>query len=190
MTIDRCNIIRNLIIKTQNFFTTCFWLIFVFASIVPNTLRAQNLSFTGNASAEALISNTMPQPFYFWTNTLGQLSALEKVNFFTHLSASAVYRLPKETQSFFAGANINLKQTLNITFNYPELYGGLLVKYVVITAGLFADSVRMCGLSPSNSNFLITQNTSRIPDCGLVPMVLFKSENKIFLWQHFTKKAC
>jgi hypothetical protein len=132
-------------------------------STIPKILSAQTFTATGKASAEALISNSTRQPFYFWTNQLGQVSALEQVNFFTHLSASAVYTLQNPSQSFFAGGNVNYKQTKSASFNVPEMYGGFSAKYFQITGGLFADSLRMYGLSPSNSNFMTGQNTAPQP---------------------------
>ena len=150
-------------IYTQNYFTISFWLIFVFATIVPKTLPAQSISLTGKASAEALISNSTRQPFYFWANQLGQVSALEQVNFFTHLSVLSVYTLSKPSQSFFAGGNVNIKQTKSASFNIPEIYGGFSAKYFQITGGLFADSLRMYGMSPSNSNFFVTRNATPHP---------------------------
>lgn len=151
-------------IKTQNLYTTCFCLIVVaWASIIPKILAAQTISFTGKASAEALISNSSRQPFYFWTNQLGQVSALEQYNFFTHLSVFSVYSLSNPSQSFFAGGNVNIKQNKSASFNIPEIYGGFSAKYFQITGGLFADSLRMCGLSPSSSNFMIGQNTAPQP---------------------------
>ncbi|OFZ54469.1 MAG: hypothetical protein A3D92_03205 [Bacteroidetes bacterium RIFCSPHIGHO2_02_FULL_44_7] len=89
-----------------------------------NTLAGLTISATGKASMEAILSNSPRQPFYFWTNKLGQVPALEQYNFFTHLSATALYQLPKQSQSFFAGGIINLKQTQNITFIYPNFSEG------------------------------------------------------------------
>ncbi len=151
-------------IKYQYSFTTCFWIIVVvLLSTIPKILSAQTFTVTGKASAEALISNSSRQPFYFWTNQLGQVSALEQYNFFTHLSVLSVYSLSKPAQSFFAGGNVNIKQANSTSFNVPEIYGGFSSNYFQITGGLFADSLRMCGLSPSNSNFLIGQNTAPQP---------------------------
>ena len=140
------------------------FLLFLLATVIyPIGVNGQNLSITGQTSFETLLSSSNRQPFYFWANQLGQVSALEQYNLFTHVSSSANYQLPNKNQSFFAGVNVNLKKTQNVTFNLPELYGGFKAKYFIITGGLFADSVQMAGLSPSNGNFMVTRNAKPHP---------------------------
>ncbi len=124
---------------------------------------AQSLTVRGSASLETYLSNPGRQPFYFWTNKLGQVASAERHNSFIHFGAEARYRLPDENHSFFAGINTNLRQTANTTYNLPELYGGFETKLFRFTGGLFADSVRMAGLSPSNGNFDITRNAPPHP---------------------------
>ena len=144
---------------TRNF----IFLFIVSVLFFPKTIAGQNLSVSGQAALQTLASNSERQPFYFWANQLGQVSALEQVNFFTHISVLSVYTLSNPSQSFFAGGNINIKQTKYTSFNIPEIYGGFSSNYFQITGGLFADSLRMVGLSPSNSNFMVTQNAAPYP---------------------------
>lgn len=138
-------------------------LLFLALATFPSGLSAQTLTFSGEAAAQTLVSNSQRQPFYFRVNQLGQVSATEQYHLFTHFSAKAVYRLQNENQLFFAGLNTNLCQTNNTSVNLPELYGGFQAKYFQFTAGLFADSVRMAGLSPSNGNFMVTRNAPPHP---------------------------
>lgn len=134
-----------------------------FALVLPNTLAAQKLTTKANLSLTTLVSNSSRQPFYFWANQLGQVPAKEQHQLFTHFSGKAAYLLRNKDQHFFAGINTNLRQTQNTVFNLPELYGGFQSKYFEITAGLFRDSVRFKGLSPSNGNFMVSRNAPPHP---------------------------
>jgi hypothetical protein len=138
-------------------------ILYLAAVIYPLQLSAQNLSVSGQAALQTLVSNSQRQPFYFWANQLGQVSALEQVQLFTHILAKGVYRLRNENQAFCAGLNTNLNQNRRTSVNLPELYGGFQAKYLQLTAGLFSDSVRLAGLSPSNGNFMVTRNASPHP---------------------------
>jgi len=134
--------------------------ILIFASCLAN---AQTLSVNGKASVETLLSSSGRQPFYFWANKLGQVEALAQHNSFIHFYTESVYRLPGEKNSFFAGLNTNLRQTASSKYNLTELFGGFESKFFRITGGLFADSLRFSGLSPSNGNFDITRNAPPHP---------------------------
>lgn len=124
---------------------------------------AQILSVNGRASVETLLSTNGRQPFYFWANKLGQVKTGEHHNSFIHFYTETAYTLPGEKNSFFAGINTNLRQTSNFKYNLTELFGGFESKLFRITGGLFADSLRFSGLSPSNGNFDITRNAPPHP---------------------------
>lgn len=133
--------------------------LFLYFGLNLNLVKAQSFSVKGQGSIEALGSNTFRQPFYFWSNKLEQVNPLEQYNLFTHFNAEATFKLSNTNTQFFAGINTNLRKAGDIKVNLAEVYGGFQNKYARLTAGLFTDSVRMEGLSASNSNFLVGQNS-------------------------------
>jgi hypothetical protein len=141
-----------------------YTLLFLFAGMAfPTGLSGQNLSVSGEAAVQTMVSNSGRQPFYFWANRLGQVPVEEQYQLFTRVATSVVHQLPNQNRSLFGGINVNLRQTQNTAFNLPELYGGFQSRYFQLTGGLFADSLEFYGLSPSNGNFMVTRNAPPHP---------------------------
>lgn len=125
---------------------------------INQPVRAQNLSTSGFVSTEAYITEGSRQPFYFWTNHLGQVNTLDQYNLFTRFSTESKYTFKNPNRTLFAGIHGNFRKAGVVKFNLPEIYGGYQNRILSFTAGLFADSVRLDGLSSSNGNFLVGQN--------------------------------
>jgi len=77
-------------------------LFFISVVLYSQEVNGQNLSIAGQSSIETLLSNSSRQPFYFWANKLGQVSALEQYNLFTHFSSKCK---TKHAQSVNQNAN-------------------------------------------------------------------------------------
>ena len=134
-----------------------FWL------VIPNHARAQRLSTSGSVAAETMGSNGDRQPFYFWTNQLGHVNTFYPYHLFTHIVAESQWKFNKNDRALFAGVNANFRKAGVVKFNLPEAYLGYRNRIAQVTTGLFADSVRLGGLSSTYGNFLVGQNSRPYP---------------------------